>query len=49
MKAKQKNAEVYIREMRRYLRTGLWTNGACGQLFFGELEEKRVKGECFEA
>jgi len=49
MKAKQKIAEVYIREMRRYLRTGLWTNGACGQLFFGALEDERAKGNCFEA
>lgn len=49
MKAKQKKADVYIREMRSYLRTGLWVNGACGYLFFGELEDERVKGNCFEA
>ena len=49
IQAKQKNADVYIREMRSYLRTGLWTNGACGQLFFGKLEEERTKGDYFEA
>ena len=48
-KSKALNAETYIREMRRYLRTGLWVNGTSDKILYGEYEDQWCPGEYFEA
>jgi hypothetical protein len=47
-KSKALNAETYIREMRRYLRTGLWVNGTSDKILYGEYEDQWAEGGCFE-
>ena len=48
-RAKALNAEAYIRDMRRYLRTGLWLNGSGSRILYGEFEDQWAEGGHFEA
>jgi len=42
-------AEDYIKEMRKYLRTGLWVNGTSDKILYGEFEDQWAEGGYFEA
>jgi len=48
-KGKATRAEGYIKEMRRYLRTGLWVNGTNTKICYGEYENQWSEGGYFEA
>ena len=48
-KGKAIRAEGYIKEMRRYLRTGLWVNGTNTKICYGEYENQWSEGGYFEA
>ena len=48
-RAKALNADAYIRDMRRYLRTGVWVNGSMNRICYGEFEDQWANGSCFEA
>jgi len=48
-KGKAIRAEDYIKEMRKYLRTGLWVNGTSDKILYGEFEDQWAEGGYFEA
>jgi len=48
-KGKAVRAEGYVKEMRKYLRTGVWVNGSMNRICYGEFEDQWANGSCFEA
>ena len=48
-KGKATRAEGYVKEMRHYLRTGLWVNGTSDKILYGEFENLWAEGGHFEA
>ena len=48
-KGKATRAEGYVKEMRRYLRTGLWVHGTNNKILYGEYENQWSEGGYFEA